>query len=75
MLFLSGIGDNFVFILDVTNKSINSGAVNTFIESLRYIINNHYLSLFQFQLYIVKYFVYLFFVLLKIKGGDTLFIS
>lgn len=38
----SPMSSNFVFILDVTNKSINSGAVNTFIESLRSIINNHY---------------------------------
>ena len=38
----SPISSNFVFILDVTNKSINSGALKTFIESVRNIINNHY---------------------------------
>ena len=38
----SPMSSNFVFILDVTNKSINSGALKTFIESVRNIINNHY---------------------------------
>ena len=38
----SPMSSNYVFILDVTNKSINSGAVKIFIETLRYIINNKY---------------------------------
>ena len=38
----SPMSSNFVFILDFTNKSINSGAIKTFFETLRYIINNKY---------------------------------
>ena len=37
----SPMSSNFVFILDFTNKSINSGAIKTFFETLRYIINNN----------------------------------
>ena len=37
----SPMSSNFVFILDVTDKSINSGAVKIFLDSLRYIINNN----------------------------------
>ena len=38
----SPMSSNFVFILDVTEKSINSGAIKIFIETLRYIVNNKY---------------------------------
>ena len=38
----SPMSSNFVFILDVTEKSINSGAIKLFIETLRYIVNNKY---------------------------------
>ena len=38
----SPMSSNFIFILDTTNKSINSGALKIFIESIRYIIDNHY---------------------------------
>ena len=38
----SPMSSNYVFILDFTNKSINSGAIKTFFETLRYIINNKY---------------------------------
>ena len=40
----SPMSSNFVFILDFTNKSINSGAIKTFFETLRYIINNKYFN-------------------------------
>ena len=38
----SPMSSNFVFIIDVTNKSILSGGSKIFIEALRYIINNKY---------------------------------
>ena len=38
----SPMSSNFAFILDFTNKSINSGSIKTFFETLRYIINNKY---------------------------------
>jgi protein transport protein SEC24 len=36
------MSSNFIFILDTTSKSINSGALKIFIETIRYIIDNHY---------------------------------
>ena len=36
------MSSNFIFILDTTIKSINSGALKIFIETIRYIIENHY---------------------------------
>ena len=36
------MSSNFVFILDTTSKSITSGALKIFIETIRYIIDNHY---------------------------------
>ena len=38
----SPMSSNFIFILDATSKSINSGALKIFIETIRYIIENHY---------------------------------
>ena len=38
----SPMSSNYVFILDVTNKSIANGSIKIFIETLRYIINNKY---------------------------------
>ena len=38
----SPMSSNFVFILDITRKSINSGVIKIFLETLRYIINNNY---------------------------------
>ena len=38
----SPMSSNYVFILDVTNKSIANGSIKIFIESLRYIVNNKY---------------------------------
>ena len=35
------MSSNYVFILDVTNKSIANGSIKIFIESLRYIVNNN----------------------------------
>jgi hypothetical protein len=37
----SPMSSNYVFILDVTNKSIANGSIKIFIESLRYIVNNN----------------------------------
>ena len=38
----SPMSSNYVFIIDVTNKSVANGSIKIFIESLRYIINNKY---------------------------------
>ena len=38
----SPMSSNFVFIFDVTDKAINSGVIKTFIETLRYVVNNNY---------------------------------
>ena len=38
----SPMSSNYIFILDVTNKSISNGSIKIFIESLRFIVNNNY---------------------------------
>ena len=38
----SPMSSNFVFIIDVTNKSISLGGFKIFLETLKYIINNKY---------------------------------
>ena len=40
----SPMSSNYVFILDVTNKSIANGSIKIFIESLRYIVSNKYFN-------------------------------
>ena len=37
----SPMSSNYVFILDVTNKSIANGSIKIFLESIRYIVNNN----------------------------------
>lgn len=38
----SPMSSNYVFILDVTNKSIANGSIKIFIETIRYIVSNKY---------------------------------
>ena len=38
----SPMSSNYVFILDVTNKSIANGSIKIFIETLKYIVNNNF---------------------------------
>ena len=35
------MSSNYVFILDVTNKSVANGSIKIFLESIRYIVNNN----------------------------------